>query len=89
MPATQGVKLDPEIRERLKALGRLRDRSPHWLMRAAIESYLEREEHIEREKQEDMRRWQAYQLTGNSVSHETAAAWLSDLAAGKAAPCPD
>ncbi len=88
MAATQGIKLDEDIRARLKALGEKRNRSPHWLMKTAIQSYLEREENYEREKQEDKERWEHYQLTGEAVSHETAAQWLNDLAEGKNTPCP-
>lgn len=82
MTMTQGVKLDESTCERLKELGKLRDRSPHWLMRDAIEKYLEQEEHFEREKREDMERWETYQLTGKAVPHEKVAKWLSELAAG-------
>ena len=88
MAATQGIKLDDDIRKRLKALGELRNRSPHWLMRTAIQSYLEREENYEREKREDMDRWDRYQLTGVFISHDKAAEWLDKLARGTDAPCP-
>lgn len=43
MSITIGVKLDEEIRDRLKSLGTARQRSTHWLMREAIREYLERE----------------------------------------------
>lgn len=85
---TQGIKLDPATRERLKALGKLKKRAPHFLMKEAIASYLEREERYERERREDAERWEKYQLTGEAVSHERATAWLEELAQGKAAPCP-
>jgi predicted transcriptional regulator len=88
MTTTQGIKLDPTTRERLKELGKRKQRSPHWLMRAAIEQFLEKEERYEREKQEDLERWQRYQLTGKAVGQEKVAAWLSDLAKGKSAPWP-
>ena len=83
MTVTQGVKLDPETRDRLKALGEIRQRSPHWLMRKAIEDYLDREEAIERERAEDRIRWETYQLTGHAISHDVASAWLTDLANGR------
>ena len=79
MTATAGVKLDEGMKERLKALGAIRQRSPHWLMRTAIESFLEREEAFEREKLEDMRRWENYQATGLSLSHDEVAQRLKDL----------
>ena len=67
MTTTQGIKLDPNTITRLKALGGVRDRSPHWLMKTAILEYLEREEAYERIKREDMERWEEYQLTGEHV----------------------
>jgi predicted DNA-binding protein len=51
---TQGIKLDNATQARLKALAIKRDRSPHWLMRTAIERYLAQEEQYEKEKAEDM-----------------------------------
>ena len=36
---TMGVKLDDEVRTRLKALGECRDRTPHWLMKTAITEF--------------------------------------------------
>ena len=88
MASTRGIKLDDDIKQRLKELGKIRDRSPHWLMRAAIEDFLDREENYEREKREDQERWERYQLTGESVSHDTAAEWLDSLARGENVPCP-
>jgi predicted transcriptional regulator len=88
MANTQGIKLGDETRTRLKELGKLKQRSPHWLMKTAIEQFLDQEERYEREKREDMARWEEYQMTGRAVHHSEAAKWLSDLADGKSAPCP-
>jgi len=88
MSQTKGVKLDETTRQRLAALARIRDRSPHWLMCRAIETFLEREEKYEREKREDMERWERYQLTGEAISHEKAAEWIEKLAQGKVVTCP-
>lgn len=88
MTATQGIKLDDETKERLKALGEARQRSPHWLMRQAIRDFLEREEKVEREKREDLERWQNYQLTGKAIDHDTAKTWLTALIEGKSTSIP-
>ncbi|UWX56798.1 ribbon-helix-helix protein, CopG family [Chlorobaculum sp. MV4-Y] len=85
---TKGVKLDDTTHKRLEELARIRDRSPHWLMCRAIETYLDREEKYEEEKREDMDRWERYQLTGIAVTHEKAAEWLENLAEGKVTACP-
>ena len=68
MTTTQGIKLDQETRKRLEILAQKRDRSPHWLMCTAIKLYVEREEAIEREKREDLERWENYMLTGKAIS---------------------
>jgi predicted transcriptional regulator len=88
MTTTQGIKLDQETRKRLEMLAQKRDRSPHWLMCTAIKLYVEREEMIEREKREDLERWENYILTGKAISHEKTTAWLNKLAKSKAATCP-
>ncbi len=85
MSGTHGIKLDGETHNRLKALGEIRDRSPHWLMRTAILISLEKEERYEREKREDAERWDRYQLTDEAVPHERVAQWLGKLAQGEVA----
>jgi predicted transcriptional regulator len=88
MVITQGIKLDETTRGRLKDLAAKRDRTPHYLMKAAIERYLDAEERYEREKAEDMAEYEDYQLTGKAVENEKVVAWLEDLANGKQRPCP-
>jgi predicted transcriptional regulator len=83
MLTTQGVKLDGDTRKRLEVLAKRRDRSPHWLMCAAIKQYVKREENYEREKQEDLERWERYVLTGEFIPHNKVVAWLEALAQGK------
>jgi len=77
---TMGVKLDHETRARLQKLGKVRNRSSHWLMREAIRRYLEIEERYEQEKAEDQARYQAYLETGHHISHADMLAWLDQLA---------
>ncbi len=79
MSTTQGIKLDEETSKRLKILAQQRNRSAHWLMRAAIQDYLDREERYEQEKREDMERWERYVLTGKAISDEDAEAHLKSL----------
>ena len=77
---TMGVKLDEDVRDRLKALGVAKERSPHWLMKKAIQEYLEKEEAFEREKREDLQRWQRYQDTGDHLDHDNVRTRLARLA---------
>jgi predicted transcriptional regulator len=85
---TMGVKLDPETKKRLKTLGSIKDRSPHYLMREAIAQYLEREETAEEERRITLDRWQKYELTGEAVDHKQVSKWIETLIAGESAPLP-
>ena len=83
-----GVKLDRSVQNRLKALARQKDRTPHWLLKKAIEEYLSREEQWEREKLEDRRRWDDYVATGETYSLQQVAAWMRNLREGSRARWP-
>jgi predicted transcriptional regulator len=87
-PSTTSVKLDTQVKERVHRLAAARRRSPHWLMREAIEEYVEREEKREQSRQDALNAWAHYQATGLHVTAEDADAWLAKLEAGKVAPPP-
>ncbi|MBI4745406.1 MAG: ribbon-helix-helix protein, CopG family [Deltaproteobacteria bacterium] len=78
-----GVKLDNDLRERLKKLGTTKRRSPHWIMREAIREYVEREEAAEKLLQETIERWKAYQKDGKQISNEAMIAWLDTWGSDK------
>ena len=83
-----GVKLNEEIRTRLKILGESKDRTPHWLMKTAITEFLEREEKLEiRNKQTD-EALKEYKTTGQYVSHEKMDEWLETWGTDKETECP-
>ncbi len=86
--STTSVKLDTEIKERVQRLAEARRRSPHWVMREAIEQYVEREEKRERFRHDALAAWTHYQTTGLHVTAEEADAWLTKLEAGKDAAPP-
>jgi predicted transcriptional regulator len=81
--ATTSLKLDAATKASLKKLAEARRRSAHWLMRDAIEQYVEREERRERLRQDALAAWADYQATGLHVTFEEADAWLARLAAGE------
>ena len=78
---TVGVKLDEETRARLRNLGQAKQRSTHWLVKEAVARYLDVEERYERERAEDLARWERYVETGHAVPHETVSEWLDEVAA--------
>ena len=87
-PSTTSLKLDIKIKERLQRLAAARRRSPHWVMREAIEQYVEREEKREQFRQDALAAWTHYQTTGLHVTADEADSWLAKLEAGKQAAPP-
>lgn len=86
--STTSLKLDAEIKTRLQQLAHSRRRSAHWLMREAIEQYVEREERREQLRQDALAAWAEYQATGLHVTAEEADEWLARLEAGEDAEPP-
>lgn len=77
------VKLELDIRDRLKTLANTRQRSTHWMMREAIAQYIEREEKQDSFRQDGLRAWEAYPATGLHVSQDEADSWLAHFEAGQ------
>lgn len=77
--STMGVRLNEETQQRLEALGKTRDRTPHYLMKSAIERFLEVEEALEAERQLVKSRWQKFELTGETVDHGDVKSWATGL----------
>jgi len=78
---TMGLKVSKNTKQRLKALGELRDRSPHYLALRALERYLDEEEEYERQKREDMAEWEEYLRTGEAIPGERVVSWLKEMLA--------
>ncbi len=87
-PSTTSVKLDDKTKERIQRLAASRRRSAHWVMREAIEQYVEREEKREQFRQDALTAWSHYQTTGLHLTAEEADSWLAKLEAGKDAVPP-
>lgn len=77
------VKIDPEMKDRMKRLAAARRRSTHWLMKEAISQYVEREEKHESFRQDSIKAWNEYQTTGLHLKLEEADAWLVKLEDGQ------
>ncbi len=71
------VKIDNEIKERLKTLAQSKQRSAHWLMREAITQYVEREDKRELFRKDAIRSWEEYQDTGLHVTGTEVQDWLN------------
>jgi len=73
------VKLDPEERTRLSALGAARKRSSHYLMREAVREYLTREELRLDVANEAEKALADYEQTGLHVTYAEMDAWAKSL----------
>ena len=71
-----------------RVLAEARRRTAHWLMREAIEQYVDREERRDHLRQEALAAWAEYQATGLHATAEEADAWLARLEAGEDAEPP-
>ena len=76
------IKIDEDIKARVKRLAEARNRTAHWLMREAITQYVDREEKRESFRQDTLKAWEEYRTTGKHVSAEDADAWLAKLELG-------
>ena len=76
------IKIDEDIKARVKRLAEARNRTAHWLMREAITQYVDREENRESFRQDTLKAWEDYRATGKHVSAQEADAWLAKLQLG-------
>jgi len=83
------VRLDESVKARINALAGQRQRPAHWLMREAIEQYIDREEKRQALLQAGKDAWEQYQATGQHVTGEEAGAWLEQLEAGNNVDPPE
>jgi len=83
------VKIESEIKDRMKRLADLKHRSTHWLMKEAIRQYVEREEKSESFRQDALLAWNEYQTTGLHATSEEADSWLAKLEEGQDVEPPE
>jgi predicted transcriptional regulator len=83
------VKIDQNLKNRMKSLAEIQHRSPHWIMCEAIRQYVDREEKREKYRQDGIRAWNEYQTTGLHVTMDEADQWLAKLEAGQDVEPPE
>jgi len=87
--STTSLKLDSELKERVKRIAAARRRTAHWIMREAVEQYVGREEKREQLRAAALAAWDEHQATGLHATAEEADAWLAKLEDGKDAQAPE
>lgn len=70
------IKLPVKLKTRLQKLGKLKQRSAHWLMKEAIEHYLDEEEGLEKLKQVTLNRWKEAERN-QVVANSEVISWLN------------
>lgn len=83
------IKLDDQLKSRVRHLAEARQRSPHWIMREAIEQYVVREEAQESFRQEALAAWRNYQETGRHITGDEAREWLKSWGTDEEQEAPD
>lgn len=76
------IKIDEDIKARVKRLADARQRTSHWLMREAITQYVDREEKREVFRQETLKAWEAFRTTGLHLTADEADDWMAQLEQG-------
>ncbi len=88
MAAPTSIKLDDDLKGRVQHLAEVRQRSAHWLMREAIEQYVEREERREAFKRDSLNAWEDYQATGLHATADEVEKWLASWGTDEEVPPP-
>jgi predicted transcriptional regulator len=86
--AMLGVRLEPELEQRLSALAKKTKRSKSYLAKEALRDYIDRLEALERRRRETLERWEAYEQTGEIIEHDAMVEWLESWGEDKEKVCP-
>lgn len=76
------VKLDEDLKCRVRRLAGARHRSEYWIMREAVRDYVEREEKRKAFRQDALQAWETYQENELHLTQAEADAWLAKLEGG-------
>ena len=86
--STVAVKLTDDTKARIQNLATVKQRTAHWLMREAIETYLSVEEEKEALHADAHKAWLHYQATGLHLTGEEVDSWMMKVIAGEQAELP-
>ena len=83
------VKLDDSLRQRVQRIAAARRRSADWVLREAVEQYVQREEARESFRQEALSNWAEYQQTGRHLTGDEVRDWLASWGGTDEPEAPD
>ncbi|GAB1719169.1 MAG: CopG family transcriptional regulator [Nitrosospira sp.] len=76
MATSTSIKLDDELKARIQALADAQKRTSHWIMREAIEQYVDKAEKRAAFLREAQESWVHYKETGLHITGDELSAWL-------------
>jgi predicted transcriptional regulator len=83
------VKLERSEQDRLRALAEAKNRTPHYLMKEAIQAYLIKEEVDARFVQAAKDSLAHFKQTGEHISLDEFSAWAKEIKINPSAPFPE
>ncbi len=83
-----GVRLEPELEQRLAMLSKKTKRSKSYLAKEALRHYIDRMEILEKRQKETLERWEAYEQTGETIEHDAMVNWLESWGDDEENACP-
>lgn len=83
------IKLDDEMKARIRALAEQRQRSPHWIMKEAIRQYVENEEARSSFEREALASWHHYRETGLHLTGQEVQDWLKSWGTDEETDAPE
>ncbi|WP_341485581.1 CopG family ribbon-helix-helix protein [Thioclava sp. GXIMD4215] len=89
MASATSIKLDDDMKGRVRNLAQARQRTPHWIMREAISQYVEREEKREALRRDTAQAWEEFQETGLHATAEEVDRWLESWGTDNELPAPE
>lgn len=89
MATATSIKLDDELKGRIRHLAEARRRTSHWIMREAIAQYVDREEKREALRRDTIRAWDEFQATGLHATADEVDQWLASWGTDKERPAPE
>jgi predicted transcriptional regulator len=89
MASPTSIKLDDEMKERVRNLADARKRTSHWIMREAIARYVEREERREALRRDTLEAWEEFRTSGLHATAEEVDRWLARWGTEDEASAPE
>lgn len=89
MATATSIKLDEELKGRIRHLAETRRRTAHWIMREAIAQYVDREEQREALRQDTLKAWDEFQATGLHATADEVDRWLASWGTDNELPAPE